>query len=69
MAERVVEFSNGGYKIRKILHKNFLISDAHYLVKFKHSENAIKFCKISTVDLSYVVPAKSTMEISQMSNF
>ena len=28
-----------------------------------HSEKAIKFCEISTVDLSYVVPVKSTVEI------
>ena len=35
------------------------------IVKFMYSENATKFCKISTVDLSYVVPVKSTVEISQ----
>ena len=28
-------------------------------------ENAAKFCKISTVDLSYAVPVKSTVEISK----
>ena len=33
--------------------------------KFVYSEKATKFCKISTVDLSYVVPVKSTVEISQ----
>ena len=32
---------------------------------FLCSEKATKFCKISFVDLSYVVPVKSTMEISQ----
>ena len=34
-------------------------------LKFIHSEKATKFCEISTVDLSYVVPVKSTVEISQ----
>ena len=34
-------------------------------VKFIYSEKATKFCKISTVDLSYVVMVKSTVEISQ----
>ena len=29
------------------------------MVKFIYSEKATKFCKISTVDLSYVVPVKS----------
>ena len=35
------------------------------LIKFIHSEKATKFCEISTVDLSYVVPVKFTVEISQ----
>ena len=34
-------------------------------LKLIYSENATKVCEISTVDLSYVVPVKSTMEISQ----
>ena len=34
-------------------------------LKFIHSEKAKKFCEISTVDLSYVVTVKSTVEISQ----
>ena len=34
-------------------------------LKFIYSEKATKFCEISTVDLSYVVPVKSTVEISQ----
>ena len=32
---------------------------------FIYFEKATKFCKISTVDLFYVVPVKSEMEISQ----
>ena len=35
------------------------------MLKFIYSEKATKFCKISTVDLSYVVTVKSTVEISQ----
>ena len=34
-------------------------------VKFIYSEKATKFCEISTIDLSYVVPVKSSVEISQ----
>ena len=34
-------------------------------VKFIYSEKATKFCEISTLDLSYVVTVRSTMEISQ----
>ena len=34
-------------------------------LKFIYSEEASKFCKISTVDLSYVVSVIFTMEISQ----
>ena len=36
-----------------------------FLVKFIYSEKATHFCEISTVDLSYVVMVKSTVEISQ----
>ena len=34
-------------------------------LKFIYSEKAAKFCEIFTVDLSYVVPVKSTVEILQ----
>ena len=34
-------------------------------LKYIYSEKAAKFCEISTVDLSYVVTIKSTVEISQ----
>ena len=34
-------------------------------LKFKYSEKATNFCEISTVDLSYVVTVKSTVDISQ----
>ena len=35
------------------------------IIKFIYSENATTFCKISTVDLSYVLMVKSAVEISQ----
>ena len=35
------------------------------MLKFIHSEKDTKFGEISTVYLSYVVPVKSAMEISQ----
>ena len=34
-------------------------------LKFIYSEKATKFCKISIVDLSFLVKVKSTVEISQ----
>ena len=37
-----------------------------YILKFIYSEKATKCCEISTADLSYVVPVKSTVETSQM---
>ena len=35
------------------------------MIKFTYSEKATKFYEISTVDLSYVVTVKSTVEILQ----
>ena len=35
------------------------------MIKFIYSQKATKFCKISTILLSYVVPVKSKVEISQ----
>ena len=35
------------------------------MIKFIYSQKAAKFDQISTVDLSYVVPVKSTVEILQ----
>ena len=36
-----------------------------WIVKFIYSQKAIKFCKISNLLLSYVVPVKSKLKISQ----
>ena len=36
-----------------------------FALKFIYSEKAAKFCEIYTLDLSYVVPVKSVVEISQ----
>ena len=41
------------------------IVDGLRVVKFIYSEKATKFCEISTVDLSYVVLVKFTVEILQ----
>ena len=37
----------------------------YLIVKFVYSEKATKFCDISTLLLSYEVPVKSKVEISQ----
>ena len=39
--------------------------DKNRTLKFIYSEKATKFCEISTLLLSYVVPVKSKVEISQ----
>ena len=36
-----------------------------YQIKFRYSEKATKFCEMSNLLLSYVVPFKSKVEISQ----
>ena len=36
-----------------------------HILKFIYSEKATNFCEISTLLLSYVVPVKSKVEISQ----
>ena len=46
-------------EIAKFVHKD------NFFLKFIYSEKATKFCKISTLLLSYVVPVKSKVEISQ----
>ena len=43
----------------------FGLKNKNEKVKFIYSEKATNFCEISTVDLSYVVTVKSTVEISQ----
>ena len=43
----------------------YISSSASLQVKFIYSEKVTMFCEISTVDLSYLVPVKSTVEISQ----
>ena len=40
-------------------------TDFHICLKFIYSEKATKFCEISTLLLSYVVPVKSKVEILQ----
>ena len=36
-----------------------------FSLKLRHCEKATNFCEISTIDLSYVLTVKSTVEISQ----
>ena len=52
----------GGNYMRKYGSPIFKITGA---VAFTYSEKARKFCEISTLLLSYVVPVKSRVEISQ----
>ena len=55
-----------GLMVRSVVNamKNSL--DTHIVkVKFKYSEKAKKFCEIFSLLLSYVVPVKSKVEISQ----
>ena len=66
----MLSISRPGPKAKRALF--FMASDSVVLalrkensLKFIYSEKATKFCKISTVDLSYVVKIKSTVEISQ----
>ena len=40
---------------------------SHVKVKFIYFEKATKFCKISNLLLSYVLPVKSKVEILQVS--
>ena len=42
-----------------------LLRASSTLLKFIYSEKATKFCEISTLLLSYAVPVKSKVEISQ----
>ena len=43
----------------------YLPKAKNFYIKFIYSEKATKFCEISTLDLSYVVPVKSTVQILQ----
>ena len=42
-----------------------LVKNVYIPIKFIYSEKATKFCENVTVDLSYEVTVKSTVEISQ----
>ena len=48
-----------------ILSENWEFTGRNLILKFMYSEKATKFCKISTLLLSYEVPVKSKVEISQ----
>ena len=54
------------FKIKPWVTAEYFVILFRYLsLKFIYSEKTTKFCEISNVDLSYVVPVKSTAEISQ----
>ena len=56
---KYIEWNSSEIKVSVFIKNCFL------LIKFIYSEKATNFCQISTVDLSYVVTVKSTVEISQ----
>ena len=47
------------------MHRCNTLVDKNEVVKFIYSEKATKFCEIFTLLLSYVVPVKSKVKISQ----
>ena len=49
--------------------KEKFLAKFHSFLKFIYSEKATKFCKISTLLLSYVVPVKSKVEIRPSGDF
>ena len=53
-----LRFKSIGFKLPRVL-------IFYLLVKFIYSEKVTKFCEISTLLLSYVVPVKSRVDISQ----
>ena len=50
---------------QKMLPENIFLDTTRLQWPRLPSKKATNFCKISTVDLSYVVPVKSTVDISQ----
>ena len=42
-----------------------MVAQSLLMLKFIYSDKATKFCEISTLLLTYVVPVKSKVEISQ----
>ena len=46
--------------------KQHNLTNIYGTLKFIHSGKATNFCEISTVDLSYVVTVKSTVEICKI---
>ena len=56
-------------KLQQVFHKIVVVKLLGYIIlwfeKFKYSEKVIKFCETFTLLLSYVVPVKSKVKISQ----
>ena len=64
------------YNVKKIFSLIFVPTNIFWLefppnseLKFIYSEKAIKFCEISTLLLTYVVPVKSKVAFSEYMNF
>ena len=58
-----MEISKKGFMSKLNKYKFFMASST--FIKFIYSEKATKLCEISTLLLSYVVPDKSKVKISQ----
>ena len=59
------KYSNPVHKLVKDGHGKLPVLEIFWLLKFIYSEKATKFSEISTLFLSYVVPVKSKVDISQ----
>ena len=58
-ASRILNCSNNSWKFVELVKPRDTLSLLNTQLKFIYSEKATKFCKISTVNLSYVVTIKS----------
>ena len=62
--EAYIEIAAKNFKI-VVPSNDFSKLNSNHMLEFIYSEKAAKFCEISTLDLSYVVMVKSTVEILQ----
>ena len=63
ISQKLVAFSE--YMNFNFTFKQIANEGKNMLVQFIYSEKATQFCEISTVDLSYVITVKFTVEILQ----
>ena len=63
---QIPSFKKWNYAMSSLFNLHFVIwREREKIVKFIYSEKATKFCETSTLLMSYVVPVKSKVEISQ----